>query len=494
MKKTIKFFGASILAHKSQIAKIFLFLLVFLFTFILRASGYERVPEYGHLEELQYGWAGINLVETGSPVSWNPNPREIEKKNIIYSGPISDEGKQTTVHVTLVKPFLEEPPLFSLLVGYTSHLFGADRTKIISPAYLRFPMIFIAAATSILIFFLGRKLFGYWIGLLAMLFFGTIPIFLFSSRFAIPENLIAFFYILSILLVVYFLEKPRIWLFLPLLFLPGLAGLAKPTGFLIAPFVSFLLLKKDFWRHAIVILLALLPFIAIFLIYGFHFDAKLFGEVLRTQGTRPVGWSALTFILATPAFDIKWFFDGWYMFFLLAALFFLIQPAQDKNIKLLAFACLYWILVVIFSGGEQDLLPWYRFPMFPFLAILGVLLIREFFQKPDFFRTSILVGFFFSARYYLSNPFRPNVTPNMFRFYFLLLVLPSLAYLVWKKKWLLWLMQAIIIFVLVAGTFLNSKLIYSYFPISCESLKCPIGVSTTLGRLYFPILWRILGP
>jgi len=266
------------LFNKLNTAKVFLFLLVFLFTFILRASGYERVPGYGHLEELQYGWAGINLVETGSPISWIPNPSETAKKRIIYSGPISDEGRQATVYVTLIKPFLEEPPLFSLLIGYTSHLFGADRTKIIPPAYMRFPLIFIAAATSLLIFYIGRKFFGYWVGLLAMLFFGTVPIFLFSSRMAVPENLIAFFYILSVTFFILFLEKPRFFFFLPLLVIPGLAGLAKPTGFFIAPFVAFLLFKKGFRLHSFAILLALIPFIAAFLAYGFYFDAPFFKE------------------------------------------------------------------------------------------------------------------------------------------------------------------------------------------------------------------------
>lgn len=77
MKKNFKFFSSLIIAHKSQIAKIFLF------TFILRASGYERVPGYGHLEELQYGWAGINLVETGSPVGDLLKPETQEKIELI---------------------------------------------------------------------------------------------------------------------------------------------------------------------------------------------------------------------------------------------------------------------------------------------------------------------------------------------------------------------------------------------------------------------------
>ncbi len=474
-----------------------LFLAVFLFLFILRAHSYDRLPTYGHLEELQFGWAGMYLIETGIPVSWNPNPREFEKKNIIYSGPISDENNTVTVYTTLIKPYLDEPPLFSLITGYSAHLFGANREKIIPAAYLRLPSIFLSAATTIFVFLIAKKLFGFATGILAMLFFGTIPIFVFSSRFAVPENLIATFYLASIYFLLLFIDKPTFLKFVPLLVLPGLAGLAKPTGYFIAPLLAFWLFYYRFKKLAFLVLAAVIPAILAYFAYGIYFSNwEYFRQVFLSQGSRPASWSALGFLISSPGYDIFEFFDGWYIFFLLATIYFLLVPIKEKSkeIKFVALAAIFWILVVIFSGGAHDLFPWYRIPAFGPMAILGTLALQEIIKKPDFFKLTLVAGMLFASRTYLSNPFKPNVDPWVFRLSFLALTLPSLGDWVFRKKILEKISVVTVIAIIAIGVFLNSKVIYSYFDISCESITCPFGPSNLFAKLYFPIIWRFLAP
>ncbi|MCL5070377.1 MAG: glycosyltransferase family 39 protein, partial [Actinobacteria bacterium] len=91
--------------------------------------------------------------------------------------------------VTLYRPWLDEPPLFSLIVGFFAHINGAVRTDFIPSSYIRIPSILFAAATSIFIFLIARLVSNYWGGILAMLMYGTVPIMVIASRVALPGNL-----------------------------------------------------------------------------------------------------------------------------------------------------------------------------------------------------------------------------------------------------------------------------------------------------------------
>ncbi len=96
--------------HRLAQFKTIVFLAVFVFTFILRAHSYERVPTSNHLDEMLYAWSGINMIETGTPVSWST--LDYPKRAEVYKGMISYKGGIPEASVTLYKPWLDEPPLF----------------------------------------------------------------------------------------------------------------------------------------------------------------------------------------------------------------------------------------------------------------------------------------------------------------------------------------------------------------------------------------------
>src|SRR5207244_2495429 len=93
--------------------------------------------------------------------------------------------------VTLYKPWLDEPPLFSLLVGYFAHINHANREEFVPSSFIRIPMVILGTLASFLIFLITKKLSGFWTGVLAMIIYGITPIMVFGSRTALPENLIA---------------------------------------------------------------------------------------------------------------------------------------------------------------------------------------------------------------------------------------------------------------------------------------------------------------
>lgn len=484
---------------KSKIFKIFIFLLVFAFTFILRAHSYERTPSPNHLDEQLYALSGINLIEAGVPISWST--LDYPEEAIVYEGVISYQGGEPSASVKLYKPWLDEPPLFSLLVGGIAHLFNADRNGFIPASFIRFPMIFVSAATSIFIFLIARLVSGCWTGILAMLIYGTEPIMVFASRTALPENLIALLFVIAIFLLLKFQKSPRFVYIFPIPLLAGIAGLSKPTGYFILGISIYLVAAKLIeekslnWtkiiKYILYLILATVPFLIFYIWYGNYFSPEIFKRIISIQGFRPVGFGNLAWFFTTPSFSTSIFKSSWYVFYLLSAAFFIFQP-KDKLQKLISLSFVYWLAIVMLSSGETDLLAWYRFPALPFLAIMGAWGIQYLVIKPNFFTSFLAVGFFLGSRTLLTNAFRQNISPETLRLTITSALAPSLIYSVFPKKWLMKLSKIVIIGVMVVGMWWNIRYIYNAYEIECQSKTCPMVPSTFLSEIHYPIIWRFL--
>ncbi len=483
---------------KNKYFKIAVVILVFLFTFILRAHNYERVPTPNHLDEQLYALSGIYLVETGTPVSWST--LDYPKSAQVFKGVISYLGGQPSAGVTLYKPWLDEPPLFSLLVGEAAHLFHADRTGWIPSSYIRFPIILISAVTSILVFLIADDVSGFWTGILAMLIYGTEPIMVMASRSAMPETLIAFFFCLTIYLLLKYQKASKFIYLLPIPILAGLAGLSKPTGYFILPlalYVVFAVLYKQkpvrwksILKDLLYLILAALPFVAVYIWYGFHFSPEIFKRILSIQGFRPAGFNSLAWFFITPSFSTSVFRSSWYVFCLVSAAFFIFQPKEGLK-KFVSLGFVYWIIIVMLSSGENDLLAWYRFPALPLLAILGAWGIAYIYEKADFFASFLGAGFLLGSRMLLVNAFRPNVTPETYRLTISSLLAPSLANTIFNKNWLKKISQIVIIGIVIVGMWWNVKYIYNAYEIECQSIVCPMVPTTILSNLHYPVIWRL---
>lgn len=472
---------------KKRYFKVFVFLLVLYFTFVLRAHNYERVPDFGHLEEMLYGWSGIYLIETGVPVSWST--LDYPGRTEIFRGILDYKGGAPYAPVRLYKPWLDEPPLFSLLVGWFAHLYNADRNQVIPAAYLRFPVIFISTITSILTFLVAKKVSGFWTGILSMLIYGVTPIMVFGSRMAVPENLIACILMLVILLIIYFYETLKVRYILPIPILIGVAGLSKPTGFFLLPLVVFMVFAKKYYKLCVYLILATIPFILAFFVYGLYYDSEVFWRILNIQSYRPVGFSSLAYFFTSPAFDISILNDSWYVFCLLSAIFFIFMPKNGLE-KFISLSFVYWIIIVMISGGEADLLPWYRYPVFPLLSIIGAWGLQYLIRRADFFSSFIIIGMLLGSRFLLVNAFRPNIQPLDYRLLFSSLMLPSVFHYIYPQKWLQKLNKLLLIIIIIVGLYFNSKYIYNRFDLVCENVDCPLGPTTNLSGIHFPIIWR----
>lgn len=488
MKRILKIFN-------SKYLRILVFILVFGFTFILRAHNYEKVPTSNHLDEMLYAWSGLYLIETGTPVSWST--LDYPKRAEVYKGKIAYKSGPPETYVTLYKPWLDEPPLFSLLVGYFAHSFGANRNEFVPSSYIRMPVVIISTLTSIMVFLIARFVSGYWIGILSMLSYGTIPLMVFASRTAMPENLIALLFSVMLYLLLKFQTNSKFLYILPIPVLVGIAGLSKPTGFFLLPlsiylvFIALSKLKKwrIFLKYALYLVFASTPFVVAFFLYGLYYDAEIFRNITLIQSSRPSGFNSLAWFFISPAFDTSILRDSWYVFCLLSAAYFIFAP-KDGIKKIISLSFVYWVIIVMISGGEGDLLPWYRFPAFPMLAILGAWGIEVLVKRADFFATFLASGLLLGNRSLLVNAFRPNILPINYRLVFSALVLPSLINTVVERKFLKRICQFVIAGIIIVGIYFNIKYIYNAFELICESKSCPIIPTTELSTLHLPIIWR----
>jgi len=429
------------------------------------------------------------LIETGTPVSWST--LSYPKENTIYDGVVGDINN-VYFPATLRKPWLDEPPLYSLVSGGVAHLFGADREQVPPSSYTRIPSVLVSLITMVAVFWVGWVFFGFTVGFVATVFYGLTPIFVMGSRLSVPENVIAAAVVLTLVPLKNYLRRPYLIFAVILGSIAAILGLMKPTGFFFAPLVVFFMIRKKRWADSLVVLGITTLGVIAFLYYGYSYDWNIFKVILSEQGQRFAGWSGMAHILYSPAYDIFITRDGWYIFSLFSAFLMVLKRKKQEEDLILSIFFVYWLLIAVFSGTEGDLLPWYRSPMFPLLAIFGSRGLIKMFKDADFFSAVFTVGLLMTGRVLLLNAFRPTTPTIVFRVVFFLAMLPGLGMLVWKNNWLRWLVRGLMLVCVIMGAWYNVKYIYNAFELRCESIVCPIGPSTKLSEVRFPFFWRYL--
>lgn len=463
--------------------------IIFILGVCLRLWKYPFYPFVGHAEEYLYVWSGLSLIEKGVPISWNDLPA-YKEENVYWRGVAPNNGpSQGGLGVRLLKPWLDEPPLFSLMVGGIAKLYSMPNFTVISSYVIRIPSLIISFISMLFVFLLARKLFGYWQGIFSLLIYSIIPTVVFGSRLAVPENLIALLMIACLYLMISYLDSKKKWQRNLAIILAGLAGLTKPTGYLLVFFITFFLLEKKRWKEAfLTFIISSLIFFIPFLAYGNYFDWQLFKEVIRIQGTRPAGWSSLSFILTNPGFSIEVFLDGMIILGMISLFYLIFKKQTGKGERIILFSLIFALLVTMISGGKHDQLTWYRYPLYPFMAISISLMIKEIFFDPSFFLSAIFVPLAFSNVDILENPFwKLNylIQSTPYRIVFFLLLLPSILKLFFKNKFFDILAKLVIIVSVFFLIGVNIWVIESRFNILCDNEHCPLPEKINLLKPFY---------
>jgi len=469
-------------------AKTGVFVIVLSIGFFLRLWKYQYYPFTGHAEEYLFVWSGLSLIEEGVPISWNDIPVYGEN-NVYWRGVAPNPGPSGGgIGVRLIKPWLDEPPLFSLIVGGIAKLYKQPNFTVISPLVIRLPSLFFSLVTMILTFLVAKKLFGYGLGVISLLIYATIPTVVFGSRLAVPENLIAMLSLLILWLYLKYFERWKIRYLILSIFLASIAGLAKPTGYLLVFFLFFLLIWRKRWQEGIISLICgSLIFLASFFAYGHLWDWSLFLKVFLYQSSRPAGWSSLAYILTNPGFSVEIFLDGMIVLGFLSLWSLAFKKDRSEGEEIVVFSFIFTLLIAVISGGKHDQLTWYRYPIYPFMAISLALLIKEIINNPSFFQIAIFVPLSLANIDLLENPFwKLNylVQSKVFRPVLFIFLLPSILLMIFKDERLIKLTKAMIVVCLLFSFIFNIWVVVNRFNILCNNTSCPLPEKINLLKIF----------
>lgn len=204
------------------------------------------------------------------------------------------------------------------------------------------------------------------LALTSSLLYATAPIFVFSSRLVLAENLLTSFLLLA-LFVIHTPSTKKRNIFI--IIISVLAVLTKVSGVLIPLlFIGVGLFKKEkIWKPATI---GLILGIALFVIYGFAYNGKLLLQIQASQAGRAIGLATLyNRIILHPAIVDKFYFDGWMMIGLFS-FFYISATANMKKILPLTLYILLNFLFVALTAGEQTFHGWYDFTIFPLLSMI----------------------------------------------------------------------------------------------------------------------------
>ena len=364
--------------------------MVFILGVKYRLRNYWSYPPIGQtFDEQLYAWVGSSLINTGVPTGWSFIP----DYHITKSVQMNLDGY--TTHMTLVTPFIEQPPLAGLLSALLSRSYRLASFGEVTLKQIRFPAIILSSLSLLLLFIYTSRAYGSRIGLLTAVIFAFTPTIIISHRLATAENYLAFFLLLGLICLQQFIiGNQKKYLFFTVL-LSIICYLIKPFG-LILPFVFFLAIFVYNLPKIYLIWPVMSPAIShlLFVAYGNFYDPALFSRLISYQSSRlfsPLG-GLLKIILPRIT---QLFLDGWIVFGWLSVFSLAIKSRLKTNFWIVAPVIGYLLLFTLYGGEDYG---WYRLLLYPFLCASGAsVLYSAFRQKSSVIPVLFIITVFASS-------------------------------------------------------------------------------------------------
>lgn len=244
-------------------------------------------------DERSWHQVGLSLLRDGVPATWTIF-------YAAYNSPVVIPCAQGSG--IAVRPYLDHPPVFSLLIGMWAYLVRQTDFCEVNWVLLRIPMIILAGATLILTFLFVRRFLGLSSALFALLAFTFFPSHVVASRFIATEHFIAFLLLLGLYCFSFWddlsSQRSRNYLLLFLLVLCVVAPLVKLTGVVVPVSLILLACVHRRWHLALFFGLGLLFSFLLFFLYGWYYDLHTFLTILAAHHNRPQSsthfWSFFT--------------------------------------------------------------------------------------------------------------------------------------------------------------------------------------------------------
>ncbi len=374
--------------------------------FGLRVIDYDRIPPFAETQdEFFYPWSGMTFLQTGKPVAWSWFPAYKARTIVNYWG----------AQYPLVSPWVEKPPLYSLITGIWVLLHNERALNQVRLSVVRVIPVFLSLGTIFLTGLLAKRVFSPIVGLVAALIYSTIPSMVMASRLSLTENLLTPIMILTLYI---FLgeEKSKIWF--PVLIGLGcaLAILTKDIGMALPVVLGIFYILQRNWKGLLIIGICSSIAIIIHPLMGFYYDWSLFKNVMldyRIAHSLSGLPQLVTTLFQFPVVGSKehLFPDGGmlmgYLLFFTSP-FWLLKNEQTRSFSMVKFNWLpksfklpmldnnwkteiligvplvYFVLLSMLASGEGwSYFGWHVYPLFPFLTILMAKIFIDLWQKPN---------------------------------------------------------------------------------------------------------------
>ncbi len=400
----------------------FIVMSLLLLALALRFHNYSVYPQRGATsDEYAFAFQGISLLTKGVPVAWSAIPLY---KNLTH---LTIDG----LYFPIVRPYLDHPPLFGLLVGAWAVVARETTFEAVQLATIRIIPIVLTLISAIFLYLLAKNVYGERVARWSLAIYASATIFVVNSRVAVAESLFTPMWLIALWMLTDNTKKSHRWPYITIGSLCAAAILTKVLGLVVwLSVVAILWLRQSSVRNIVYVTIgALIGGLALYL-YGAAYDEKLFWAIQSYQGmSRILGPNTIWMIIGSPSIVNKIFYDGWYFW----GLFALGVASIDirKNLIIVVPAFLYLLLFVV-SVNETDIHGWYLIPLFPFLAIAGGKLLVDSIENARWtlFVWATLIGVSLIEPLY-GQPF--GLTPSVYRWLIGIILSLALASL-WRKR------------------------------------------------------------
>lgn len=365
-----------------------------------------RLHDYGlapglvdNADELQFAWAGLNLIAHGDAVSWSYF-RSYPSVEVLHA------YGQT---YPLVHHWLDHPPGFSLLMGGYLWLIGQREMTQLTAEAIRLPAVLFAAATVPLAHLVARRPLGAPAALAGATLLATGPAAVLLARQAEPESVMAPLFLVAVLLAAR-LGRGRGG--------PG-AGLAlvaicvlepffKVTGVAVGGVAAVILAMNARWIWALASGLGAAAGIGLYLLYGALVDWSLLWQIIGEQAQHRRGVMAAFEFIAEPAGINRRLRDGWWLLGWIGAGAWLFHGRRAGAQQQLAWPLLAYLAAITVLAGEELTAQygWYRVIVLPFAYLAAGSLAWRAFVEPSPARllAVLLLGGAMATNYWLGDP------------------------------------------------------------------------------------------
>jgi uncharacterized membrane protein len=428
--------------------------------FLLRVNGYDRAPLFmDNADEVQFAWAGLNMILHGDPVTWSYFPA--------YGRP--DELSAYGTTFPIVHHWLDHPPLFSLIVGGWIWLLGVRDMVDVSPLQVRVLPVLFSTVTIPLAQVLGRPLLGRRAALLGALLLATAPGAVLLGRNTEPESLQAVLLLVALLLTMRAVRAGvGPWSVAALLACCLAAPLLKVSGLAIGGTCAVILAAGGRWRLAAwvagVTVLALVGYV----VYGALVDWQLFTRVIAGQATNRIGVMAGFDFITSPSGINRRLRDGWWLLGWIGFGLMLARGRRWRELFLVWPAAAYVVTMVVLAGERQvEQYGWYRVMLLPEVYLGAGWLAWEAIRRRSLALLTLLLalGGATATNWWLEGTTTGWVPNPVFLAVLLLAVLAPAALLTLRRvewptlqRWALW-ASGIALAIVLAGNTIESLFI-----------------------------------